>query len=234
MSSTFPFPLSIAIWSHVLGGTLALICFSIPLVSHKGGKLHSRSGWIYTVAMSVVALSAFAITPWRMFGDPSRTENSREFAYFLFFIALFSVTSLQQGIFVFRFQKRTGAVHSLGALVLPTCLLLMSVVTLFRGAVLQNWLFLVFGVLAGSRALKQVRYWKEPPVHSKDWWFFHLENMFTCCIATVTAFVVTAVPRLMPSASTNSLWMWLAPNLALVPWMVWFIRKYELKFGLRK
>jgi len=234
MANYFPFPISLAIWGHILGGALALLCLTIPLFTRKGGKIHTRSGWVYAGAMIVVAISAFFITPWRYFVDPDGTDKSRAFAFFLFFIALFSFTALQQGLIVFRFKKRVGAVLSLGCMGFPALLILVSVFTLIKGLASQSWLFVVFALLAGRTAMKQVNYWRNPPLHSKDWWFFHLENMFTCCIATATAFVVTALPRIFPQTHFDSIWVWLAPTVILVPWMAWFTRKYELQFGLRK
>ncbi|MBC7456767.1 MAG: DUF2306 domain-containing protein [Bdellovibrionaceae bacterium] len=232
MANNFPFPLSLAIWAHILAGSLALFCFTIPLFTRKGGKIHARSGWVYAGAMVVVALSAFLITPWRYFVDPEGTDRTRAFAFFLFFIALFSLTSLQQGIFVFRFKKRVGAVVSIGSIGFPVLLILVSALTLIKGLASQNGLFVLFALLAGRTAIKQINYWRNPPLQSKDWWFFHLENMFTCCIATVTAFAVTALPRIFPQAHFDSIWVWLAPTFILVPWMIWFTRKYELQFGL--
>jgi uncharacterized membrane protein len=232
--NNFPFPLYLVIWGHILGGALALLCFTVPLFTRKGGKIHIRSGWVYAGAMMVVDLSAFLITPWRYFIDPNGTDKSRTFAFFLFFIALFSLTSLQQGIFVFRFKRRSGSVLTLGSMGFPALLILASFFTLIKGLASQNWLFVIFALLAGRTAIKQINYWRNPPLRSKEWWFFHLENMFICCIATVTAFAVTAVPRIFPEAHFDSLWVWLAPTVILVPWMIWFMRKYELQFGLRK
>jgi hypothetical protein len=234
MINQFPFPLSLAIWGHILGGTLALICFTIPLFSRKGGKLHSRSGWFYAGAMILVVMSTFIITPWRYFFDSSVTDNSRSFAFFLFFIALFSLACLQQGIIVFRFKNRLSKVSSIGSIGLPLILSVFSILMLAMGLTSRNWLFVIFSLLAGRTAIKQIKYWLNPPAHSKDWWFFHLENMFICCIATVTAFTVTAVPRLFPSMNLESIWIWLPPTIVMVPWMIWFTRKYEIQFRLRK
>ncbi|NDG85668.1 MAG: hypothetical protein EBX52_11625 [Proteobacteria bacterium] len=233
MSHSLPFPLSFALWGHIAGGSLALLCFTIPLFTRKGGKLHNRSGWVYSSGMIAVAFSAFLITPWRYFVDPNGTDQSRSFAYFLFFIALFSLTSLQQGIFVFRHKRPTGAVISPGSLGLPVALAGMCALTLVKGVATGKWLFISFALLAGRTVMKQIRYWRNPPVHSKDWWFFHLENMFVCCIATVTAFMVTAVPRIFPAAHYDSIGVWLSPTFVLLPWMFWFIKKYERQFGLR-
>lgn len=233
MTNSFPFPLSLAVWGHVIGGSLALLTFLIPLLSKKGGKVHAYSGWAYSAGMIIVAISAFLITPWRFFFDENGTNDTRNFAIFLFFIAVFSLASLQQGLYVFRFKKRIAKTMTFGSLGLPAILMFISLLILVKGSISQNWLFVIFGILAGATAAKHLRFWLTQQSHPKDWWFFHLENMFTCCIATVTAFMVTAVPRLYPSIRFDSIWVWLAPTFVLVPWMIWFKIKYQKQFGMK-
>lgn len=231
MFNQFPFPLSLVFGLHILAGVLALAFFTLPLFSKKGGKVHVRTGWTYAVAMLVVSLSTFLIAPWRYSFDPRATDASRASAFFLFFIAVFSLTALQQGLFVFNYKKRVGKISSWASLGLPIVLINFSALTMAYGLATKNWLFVAFAAIAGRTAFKQVKYWNSSPVHKQHWWFFHLENMFTCCIATVTAFMVTAVPRLYPGM--NSIWVWLAPTFIMVPWMTWFSRRYERKFAGR-
>lgn len=234
MTSDFPFPISLAVWAHVIGGTAALATFVIPILSRKGGKLHVRTGWVYAIGMLMVVVSAFIITPWRYFIDPERTQESQGFAFFLFFIALFALTALQQGIYIFRHKKRDGRVVSIGSLGLPVLLLFIAFLILVKGFGSQNWLFVIFALIAGRTAVMKIKYWLSQPAHPREWWFFHLESMFTCCIATITAFTVTAVPRLIPGIPIDSVWVWLTPTFVLVPWMLWFRFRYERQFGLKK
>ena len=42
---------------HIVGGTVGLATFWLPLVTRKGGRLHRRVGWIYVMAMLVAAFS---------------------------------------------------------------------------------------------------------------------------------------------------------------------------------
>lgn len=232
--NSYPFPISLAVLAHIMGGTVALALFMVPLLSKKGGRAHVKSGWIYAAGMMIVSLSAFTITPWRFFFDPSRTDASRSFAFFLFFIAIFSLTALQQGIVVFKYKKRASGVKNARTLLLPSLLFLISTFTAVFGVATSKWLFLAFGLLALRTAYRQIIYWRSSPKHQRDWWFFHLENMFICCIATITAFAVTAAPRIFPSSNLDSIWTWLAPTAVMVPWMLWFNRKYERQFGLVK
>jgi hypothetical protein len=156
------------------------------------------------------------------------------FSLFLFFIAVLSLSALQQGISVFKYKNRSGSVKNFETMFLPVTLLLISVILVVYGVQIQKWLFIIFSVLGGRVAMKQLKYWNQAPAHSKDWWFYHLENMFISCIATVTAFIVTAVPRLFPQMDFDSVWMWLAPTIIMVPWMIWFNKKYEKQFNLKR
>ena len=63
---------------HALCGATALGVFLIPLLSKKGGKLHTRAGWVYTAVMIIVGISAYVITPWRAFFDPERTDAGHD------------------------------------------------------------------------------------------------------------------------------------------------------------
>ena len=56
-------PLRWLFLSHALAGGLALALLLAPLLSKKGGKLHTKTGWVYIAAMVFVGLSSFVITP---------------------------------------------------------------------------------------------------------------------------------------------------------------------------
>jgi len=163
--NSYPFPISLAVLAHIIGGTIALALFTVPLLSKKGGRTHVKSGWIYVVGMMIVSLSALTITPWRFFFDPSRTDASRSFAFFLFFIAIFSLTSLQQGIVVFKYKKRASCVKETRTLLLPALLFLISAFTAVYGVATRKWLFLAFGLLASRTAYRQILYWRNSPKH---------------------------------------------------------------------
>src|ERR1700691_626458 len=49
-------------WVHVGSGGLALILFWIPAIARKGGRLHIRAGWFYVACMSVVVVTALAMS----------------------------------------------------------------------------------------------------------------------------------------------------------------------------
>jgi hypothetical protein len=49
-------------WMHVTAGGLALLLFWVPAIAPKGGRTHIRAGWFYVVCMSVVVVTAFAMS----------------------------------------------------------------------------------------------------------------------------------------------------------------------------
>ena len=49
-------------WVHIAAGSIALILFWIPAIARKGGRTHIRAGWVYVVCMSVVVVTAFAMS----------------------------------------------------------------------------------------------------------------------------------------------------------------------------
>ena len=225
--STFPNWISWSVGGHVLGGIVALLTFSIPLISAKGGKLHVRSGWAYVFGMGVVCLSAFIVTPWRYFADPGRTAETQSFALFLGFLAVFALTCVQQCIIVFRHKGRVAPIKTLETLGLPAALLLAGAGTVAYGLANSNWLFVIFAGFGLNSTFSQIRFWFSPVRHSQAGRIFHLENMIVASIATVTAFLVTAVPRILPGAPVHSVWVWLLPTFVLVPTMITFKTKYS-------
>jgi len=234
LSSPVTFPLKFAIYAHVIGGTVALLTFLIPLLSKKGGKAHVRFGWVYIVGMLSVVMGAFIITPWRIFLDPSGTKESREFALFLMFLALFALNSIQQGMIVLKYKIRNDVFVAPKMVLIPILLFVFSILMWATGALVAKDLFSIFAVIGIVTSIKHFRFWMNPQKHPKDWFIYHLKNMMAACIATVTAFLVTAMPRLMPAFKFDSIWIWILPTIVMVPWMYWFVYKYEKKFGINQ
>ena len=200
---------------HGICGALALSLFAVPMLAKKGGKTHVRVGWIYTGLMVLVCVSAFAITPWRAFSDPQRTPSSQAFALFLFFISVLTLSSLSFGITALRAKKRTLPSQSPLHLGPVFALIASAIAVEVWGLKDQETLLIVFPVLGIYVAWKQLLYWKSAPTEKMHWWYAHMSGLFTACIATITAFIVTVVPRFWPSDIAHSPVLWVAPGLIL-------------------
>ena len=219
--------------AHAIAGTLALIVLVVPLISKKGGKLHIKTGWIYTGAMLFVGLSALVITPWRMFFDPTKTIKSENFAIFLFYISAFTLSSISYGLSSLKSKQRKLPSHRLIHLAPPIITILIGLATQFLGFRFQNTLLMAFPFLGHFTAIPQLRYWLRVPREKMHWWYAHMNGMFVACIATITAFLVTALPRIYPGPISESPALWIAPGLILGTilnrWAAAFRAKYEFK-----
>ena len=217
--------------AHALAGALALIVLVIPLLSKKGGRLHVRTGWIYTAAMVFVGISAFVITPWRVFFDPAKTNSSEVFSIFLFYISVFTLTAISYGIASLKTKQRNSASYYWLHLGPPAITILIGLVTQAIGIKFQNTLLIAFPFLGHVTSRTQLKYWLNTPTEKMHWWYAHMDGMFVACIATITAFLVTAVPRIWPGPIAQSPILWIAPGIILGTilnrWTATFRAQYE-------
>lgn len=228
---TFQTELSPIRWlflAHALAGAIALLLLWVPLLTKKGAKTHVRTGWVYTGAMSFVVLSTFVITPWRALVDPARTQESLTFAIFLAFIAVFTASALVHGLIVLKYKNRTAPSTSLIHVGLPKLTIVAGLATQLIGLKFQSMLLMIFPVLGHSTALGQLKYWRAAPAEKMHWWYQHMAGMFVACIATVTAFLVTALPRFVPEARSPLLWI--APGLILGTLSSRWTARYRAQF----
>lgn len=215
---------------HALLGAIALALLMIPLLSKKGGRIHVRVGWLYTLVMVLVGFSAMMITPWRILIDSDRTPESQSFSLFLFFIAVFTLAALSFGISAIKLKERKTSTKSPYQIGPPILLILFGLITMIAGINRGSTLLIVFPLLTLLSAKAQLTYWLTPPKKKMHWWYAHMNGMCTACIATVTAFLVTALPRLWPTPFTNSPVLWIAPGVIFGAMLSKWTAKYQAQF----
>lgn len=217
---------------HAISGAVALGVFIIPLLSRKGGQLHVKIGWLYTFAMVFVGVSAFIITPWRAFFDEARNASTIGFSAFLFFISAFTLSSLWNGLRVLKFKKRETANTHWLQIAPPVVLIALGLAIQVLGYFLKDVLLMAFPFLSHFVAKDQIKYWLSTPNEKMHWWYFHMSGMFSACIATVTAFLVTAIPRVFPDSSiAKSPLLWISPGIILGLVLNKWTLAYRKKFG---
>lgn len=217
---------------HVLLGLAALGTMLVILLRPKGGPLHRRLGWIYLAAMTLVVASSVVLCLLRLLADETSVEQ-QHFAFFLLYISLLTTSSGVQGLRALRQEnrKRKEISRSVPDWIAPLLLLWASFVLgssslrwYMRG---EAWLFPAFAGLGVFLALRMVHYWVAPPSDKAHWWVEHLSAMITCCIATTTAFAVTALPRLVELPDNLVQALWFLPTLLLLPLMSYFEKAYR-------
>lgn len=200
---------------HALLGSLALAVFLVPLLAKKGSQLHIKSGWIFVWAMTCVSASALVITIWRSLFDEASSVDARAFALFLAFIAILTLNALWSGLTVLNSKDRKSPSRAIRHIGLPILLMSAAAIVELVGIKLQKPLLIIFPVLGFKLGLQDLRYWLSSPKAKMHWWYAHMHGMFTACIATITAFLVTALPRIWPSPLSNSVLLWVAPGILL-------------------
>ncbi|MFC0216182.1 DUF2306 domain-containing protein [Paenibacillus chartarius] len=213
-------------WIHIFCGFLALCIFWIPIVTKKGGRTHSRVGWVYVTAMAAVSVSALFMGIYRLTWDAGPDVDAIPFSWFLINIAILSAATAWYGIRVLRFKRRKethrGPAELLFALLLLGSSIAVSVYGWTIGFALLQYFPIVGMFLGGS----QLVYWLTVPKNKAHWAVEHIVGMLSCCIATVTAFTVFGAPRLLHIESV-SLFVWLLPTIVMVPLIIGFTRKYQ-------
>lgn len=215
---------------HIFAGFLALVLFWIPIVTKKGGKVHNRVGWIYVIAMGIVALTAFQLSYIRLFIDAGRTLEEDAFSYFLVFVGILSSATAWHGMRVLRFKKR-NTIHR-NPIDLGVSFLLFSsgIGTSIFGFMNDIPLVSYFPIIGIALGGLQLYYWLTSPNERMHWIYEHLGSMIGCSIATITAFTVFGAPQLLNIESVNLI-IWFLPTILLVPLIIGFSRYYKQKYN---
>jgi hypothetical protein len=221
--------LKMILYLHIAGGSAALLSMFIPLVSRKGGRTHRRSGWVFVVGMTVVSLTALALSAARYFFDPR--PEAKAFALFLFYIAILTGESVSSGIRSLRTKDRS--VHRTYAwdIGLASLLTLTAVGMAGYGLASGRVLFAAFSVIGLANGVQGLMYWLRPQTGRMHWWFRHMSSMLGSCIAATTAFLVVNAPQ--AGLSRTALVVWFTPGIVGgVATAIW-TRYYKRRFAGR-
>ena len=212
---------------HITGGAAALLSMAIPLVSRKGGATHRRAGWIFVIGMTIVSITALALSAGRFLTDPS--ADGRVGAAFLFYVALLTGAGVSAGVRVLRAKRRTAPHRHPWDVGVATALTSGAILLVAYGIAIGQALLIAFAIIGLINGSGQLAYWLRPPTHPMHWWFEHMAQMLGACIAATTAFVVNNASRL--GLPNTSLLIWLGPALIGVPATIIWTRYYRRRFS---
>jgi len=235
-------------WVHIAAGSIALILFWIPAIARKGGKTHIRAGWIYVVCMSVVVVTAFAMSGLaftiplavRQIARPlSPAELSdflrvqRIFATFLAYLAGVTLASGWQGIWAIETRREPKAMRTLFSLALNVVVVLAGLTVLALGIKYRSGPLIGLSPIGPLIGAGNLRYLMRAPQSRMHWWYEHLGSMIGTGIAGYTAFLVFGGARLLPSVARSQLYtlFWVLPSLIGVPVIFMTIACYQRKFN---
>lgn len=194
---------TILLWIHVPLGGIALAVGLLLLLLRKGGPRHRRIGQVYFWAMTGVCITALLLA--------AIQENM-----FFLTVGVFSYYGAYTGY-------RSGHRKHLRPNVFDWAMLGVAIV----GAVLMlltiNYVLLVFGVLALSMCVADVRLFLRKKQGAKSEWLpYHIGRMMGSYIAAITAFAVNNFHQ-----NEYALYVWLGPTVILTPLIIFWTRKYR-------
>jgi len=208
---------------HVTAGFVALLVFIIPLVTKKGGRYHTRAGWVYVGAMVTVSLTAWTIAAGQLLDATSDRHTS---AAFLGFLGVLSADVLWFGLRAVRFPARKERHKKSIDLFAPAITILLALGVIAIGIRSGNILLSAFPLLGVLLGAQQITYWRSVPEHKSHSVVAHISGMISAVIGTLTAFAVFGGPRLMGQQNAP-VWLWIAPTIVLVPLIFYFQKSYK-------
>lgn len=199
---------TIALYTHIITGFLALITGAVALIARKGNSIHILSGKSYTLLMLVVAGSAITLSLLK--------HNT-----FLLLIALFATYQTITGYRSVNNKSQRPAWFD-------WLLTLTGATTGILMILSWNLVLIVFGSIALFLAILDIRLYvavrSGRALPKLIWLTRHIGFMMGAYIATFTAFVVVNVQfEALP-------WLpWLAPTFIGIPLMRYWTVKYTKK-----
>lgn len=218
-------------WIHIISGFLALAVFWIPIVTRKGGRTHNQAGWIYVFAMGSVSVTAFLMGLYRLAWDAGPDADAIPYSWFLIFISVLSSSTAWYGLRVLRHKGRKTAHRKAADLLFPSLLFVSGIGISVYGWVIGFALLQYFPLIGMFLGGTQMLYWLTVPSKKSHWAVEHIVGMLSCCISTVTAFLVFGAPRLL-EVETVSLVIWFLPTVLLVPLIIRFANIYKRKLDI--
>jgi hypothetical protein len=234
-------------WVHIAAGGLALILFWIPAIARKGGRLHIRAGWFYVACMSVVVVTALAMSGLafaiplavRRIARPLSPSELSHFlrgqrvsATFLAYLAGVTLAAGWQGIWAVETKREPKAMRTPFSLALNVVVLLAGLTVLFLGIKYRSGPLIGLSPIGPFIAAGNLRYLLRGPQSRMHWWYEHLSSMIATGIAGYTAFLVFGGARLFPSVARSQLYtiFWILPVLIGVPVISMTVAYYQRKF----
>ena len=235
-------------WVHIAAGSVALILFWIPAIARKGGRTHIRAGWVYVVCMSVVVVTAFALSG-LVFSDPIAIRGitrpftpaelsdflrrQRVFATFLAYLAGVTLASGWQGIWAAETKREPRTMRTPFSLALNVAIILGGLTVLILGINYRNGPLISLSPLGPFIGGANLRYLLRGPQTPMHWWYEHLGSMVATGIAAYTAFLVFGGSRLFPLLARSQMRtvFWVLPTLIGVPAIFATVAYYQRKFN---
>jgi hypothetical protein len=235
---------------HATAGGVGLVAMLVPLLARKGGRLHRRAGWVFTIAMGIVAVTGVGIAA-AWLGDPlgakppeealdpeardRYAEGLRRAGVFFGFLAVLVGSAAWNGVVATRQRRGRIAWGNPIDLGFAWAVTGLGAVLLVGGLAWGQPVFGAFGVLGVVTGVSDLRFFRHGKNEPGAWLRRHLQAMLGGATAATTAFTVQVVGRMLDDAGFGQ-WMvaaWLVPVALGTGASVWWSRRVRPGLGHR-
>ncbi len=217
---------------HIISGFTALLAGIVPMITRKGGKSHNFWGLIYYWAMFgvfVTTIGLFALDP-----------LSLKMQFFLP-VAVGSFYQTFTGKRILMRKKINSQPERLdwaamyGVSFFGLITLAWAAQRFISGDTYLGILFIGFTVLCLGSGRADYRVFSgRVPQEKMHWFFTHLARMLASYAATLTAFLVNVVPKMLPAhmPSYVLLMTWILPGVSIGIIISRLVKHYKKKMSL--
>lgn len=233
---------------HVAFGFIGLVAFWFPVLSRKGGPVHTKAGKVFMYSAYIVGGTAIAIALMRLvspFGirpddrpsDPAAVGEalltSRMFAVFLAYLGVITVASVHHGIGAMRARGNTAQLNTPLHTALNVSAVVSSAVVLALGIIFGQVLLLALSPLGVFVGWGGLRYAGRPRPTRMAHWYEHMGGMFGGGIAFHTAFAVFGIQRFIDYQAEGIVGIlpWVLPGIVGAVGSAIWQRHYRRRFG---
>lgn len=235
---------------HATAGGVGLVTMLVPLLARKGGRWHRRMGWVFTLAMAIVAITGVAIAaawlldplgakpPGRVLDLAAQARYAatlREAGVFFGFIAVLVGSAAWNGVVATRQRRGTIAWGNPIDLAFAWGVTGLAAVLLVVGVAEGQPLFMAFGGFGLVGGVADLRFFRSRRDQPGEWLRRHLQAMLGGATAATTAFTVQVVGRMLDDRGFGE-WMlvaWLLPVVVGTGLSVWWSRRVRPGLGPR-
>lgn len=205
--------IQILIFNHAFFGGLGLISGIISVIVKKGSSIHKRVGLLFSFSMAVSSLISIYISTL-----PSH-ENQ-----FLFLIGIFTIYMVLAGMRALTFKSRLKTKSSWmdwvisGSMLIAALFMFVFGFLEFSVSSSNSLLHFFFGGISLFFTYKDFHLYNNIDYAKKKWLKNHLGRMVGALIASITAFLITAL-------SFKQVFVWILPTLIGLPYIISWNKK---------
>lgn len=205
--------IQILIFNHAFFGGLGLISGLLSVFVKKGGSFHKKMGLLFSFSMAISSLISLYIS------TLPKHEN-----LFLFLIGIFTIYMVLAGMRALTFKSKLKTKSNMMDWIISGSMLITAVFMIVYGALEfsksngKSLLYFFFGGISLLFTYKDIQLYIDINNAQKMWLKNHLGRMVGALIASLTAFLVTAL-------TLKHVFFWLLPTLLGLPYIFYWNKK---------